>query len=57
MVFERAREQTINFAKPYRVGSKAIQLEVRKKSKKKNKKRRKRNLRSRRLALKKRKEE
>ncbi len=24
MVFERAREQTINFAKPYRVGSEAI---------------------------------
>ncbi len=24
MIFERAREQTINFAKPYRVGSKAI---------------------------------
>ncbi len=24
MVFERAREQTINSAKPYRVGSKAI---------------------------------
>ncbi len=23
-VFERAREQTINFAKPYRVGSEAI---------------------------------
>ncbi len=24
MVFERAREQTIDFAKPYRVGSEAI---------------------------------
>ncbi len=24
MVFERAREQTINFTKPYRVGSEAI---------------------------------
>ncbi len=24
MVFERAREQTVNFAKPYRVGSEAI---------------------------------
>ncbi len=24
MVFKRAKEQTINFAKPYRVGSEAI---------------------------------
>ncbi len=24
MVFERAREQTVNFAKPYRVGSETI---------------------------------